>query len=192
MHIFVILGALVALTFSLSYVIATLRGRVRPNKVTWLIWAIAPLISSAAAFSSGVSWAALPVFMAGFGPILVFIASFLNKGAYWGIERFDYICGAISLLALVAWYLTKDPSIAIILAILSDLLAGLPTLFKGWRFPDTENGFLYLGSVFSAATSFTEVQHWSFTEIAFPFYLILLSLSFFFIIEGRRKYLAKL
>lgn len=103
MHIFVILGALVALTFSLSYVIATLRGRVRPNKVTWLIWAIAPLISSAAAFSSGVSWAALPVFMAGFGSILVFIASFLNKGAYWGIERFDYICGAISLLALVAW-----------------------------------------------------------------------------------------
>ncbi|AYG00350.1 hypothetical protein [Lactococcus allomyrinae] len=191
MHLFVILGALISLSFSISTVIAIIRGRVKPNRVTWLIWAIAPLISAAAAISSGVTWAVLPVFMSGFGPTLVFTASFLKKEAYWGIERFDYICGFVSILALIAWYLTKDPSVAIILAILSDVLAGLPTLFKGWRYPETENGFLYLGTLFSASTTFTEIKNWNLAEVAFPTYLILLSLSFFIVIEGRRRYLKK-
>ena len=191
MYLIVILGGLVSLAFTFSYIKATLRGRVKPNKVTWLIWSIAPLISTAAALSSGVSWAVLPVFMAGFGPLLVFIASFLNKEAYWRIARFDYICGVISILALVGWYLTQDPIVAILLSILSDFLAAIPTLLKGWCFPETENGFLFLGGIFSAGSSFTVMQSWNLTETAFPSYLILLSLSMFLVIEGRRKYLNK-
>jgi hypothetical protein len=175
--------------FSLSYALATLKGKLQPNKVTWLIWALAPLISAFAAISSGVSWAVLPVFMSGFGPLLVFGATFLNKKAYWAIARFDYICGLVSILALIVWYFTKNPDLAIILAILADVLAGLPTLVKGWKFPQTENGFLFLGTLFSAATSFSEIHHWTFAEIAFPIYLMLICLLMFAVIEGRRKYL---
>ncbi|EHE92555.1 hypothetical protein LLCRE1631_02013 [Lactococcus lactis subsp. lactis CNCM I-1631] len=189
MHLIVILGALISISFTTTYLIASLRGRVKPNRITWLIWGIAPLISTAASLSTGVSWASLPVFMAGFGPILVFIVSSFNKAAYWRIERFDYICGLVSILSLVAWYLTKSPNVAISLAILSDALAALPTMLKGWKYPETENSFLFLGSLFSASTSFTEIHHWNFAEVAFPIYLILLSLTMLFLIEGRRKYL---
>lgn len=87
--------------------------------------------------------------MAGFGPILVFTVACFNKAAYWKMGKFDYICGFVSILALVAWYMTKSPNVAILLAILSDALAALPTLIKGWNFPETENGFLFLGSLFS-------------------------------------------
>ncbi|GAA3254310.1 hypothetical protein GCM10017706_05180 [Lactococcus lactis subsp. hordniae] len=88
----------------------------------------------------------------------------------------------IIFLALVAWYLTKNPNVAISLAILSDALAALPTMLKGWKYPETENGFLFLGSLFSASTSFTEIHHWNFAEVAFPIYLILLSLTMLFLI----------
>ena len=189
MHFIVILGALVSLSFTSSYLVASLRGQVKPNKVTWLIWGIAPLISTAASLSAGVSWANLPVFMAGFGPLLVFIVSCFNKASYWKIGSFDYLCGFISLLTLIVWYWTKNPNIAVILAILSDALAALPTLVKGWNFPETENGFLFLGSLFSASTSFTEIHQWKVTEVAFPIYLIMLSLIMMSFIEGRRKYL---
>jgi len=81
--------------------------------------AISPLIATVAALSDGVHWAVLPVFMSGFGTLLVFIASFVNRKAYWKLEKFDYICGACSVLALVLRWITKEPTIAIIFSIIS-------------------------------------------------------------------------
>ena len=43
------------------YIKDTLQGKTKPNKVTWLIWGIAPLIGAVAAYSDGVRLAALPV-----------------------------------------------------------------------------------------------------------------------------------
>lgn len=48
MHFIVILGALISLSFTSTYLVASIRGRVKSNKITWLIWGIAPLISTAA------------------------------------------------------------------------------------------------------------------------------------------------
>ncbi|MGM9885867.1 MAG: hypothetical protein ACI31W_01275 [Lactococcus sp.] len=189
MHPIVILGSLVGLAFSMLYLIATLKGQVQPNKVTWLIWALAPLISAVAAFSAGVTWAVLPVFVSGLGPLLIFLASFFNKDAYWEMGKIDYLCGALALLALIAWALTKDANVAIILSLGTDILAAIPTLNKGWKYPQTENGWLYLGSVLSSLASFTEVQNWSLTEVAFPIYLIILGLSFCLIFELRKAQL---
>ncbi|KSU01024.1 hypothetical protein KF201_1476 [Lactococcus lactis subsp. lactis] len=38
MHLIVILGALISISFTTTYLIASLRGRVKPNRITWLIW----------------------------------------------------------------------------------------------------------------------------------------------------------
>lgn len=40
-----ILSAAVTLYFALGYVRATLKGWVIPNKVTWFLWALAPMIA---------------------------------------------------------------------------------------------------------------------------------------------------
>jgi hypothetical protein len=61
---------------------------------------------------------------------LIFLASFVNKKAYWKLEKFDYICGISSALALLLWWLTKEPAIAIVFAIISDAFAAIPTLIK--------------------------------------------------------------
>jgi hypothetical protein len=47
-------------------------------------------------------------------------------------------------LALILWWITKEPNIAIMLAILSDILAAIPTLVKTWKFPETESGVLFV------------------------------------------------
>lgn len=104
----VILGAVVNVFGALGYARDTLRGETKPNRVTWLMWSVAPLIGTAAALSEGVTWAVLPVFMAGFGPFLILLASFINPNAYWKLETFDYLCGACSVLALVLWGITQD------------------------------------------------------------------------------------
>lgn len=45
---FVILGAVIFAIGSLSYLIDTLKGKVKPNRVTFFLWALAPLIAFAA------------------------------------------------------------------------------------------------------------------------------------------------
>ncbi|MBI5221652.1 MAG: hypothetical protein HY979_02515, partial [Candidatus Magasanikbacteria bacterium] len=70
----VIVGAVAQLYGVSSYIKETLTGGTKPNRMTWLLWSLAPLIGVAAAIFDGVSlFAILPVFMAGFGPLLVFI-----------------------------------------------------------------------------------------------------------------------
>lgn len=168
----VILGAAVSLTGSLTYARNTLRGRSKPNRVTFLMWALAPMIGAIAAWSAGVGWAALPVFMAGFGPLLTFFASFVNPQAYWKLGLFDYLCGLFSLMALVLWLVTKNPITAIVFAIISDVFASIPTLIKSWKFPGTETGITYVTALFGVLTSFAAIKAWTFSNYGFILYLI--------------------
>jgi hypothetical protein len=171
----VLIGVAINLAGSATYIRNTLRGRTKPNRVTYLMWGIAPLIATAAAISKGVGWAVVPVFMSGFCPMMVLLSSFANQQAFWKLGKLDYVCGAFSALALVLWALTKQPTIAIILAIASDGLAALPTLLKAWDHPETETGISYVFSVFGAATTFAAVKDWSFAECGFVIYLIILN-----------------
>ncbi|MEK6646332.1 MAG: hypothetical protein AABY84_06645 [Candidatus Firestonebacteria bacterium] len=178
MQYIVIIGAVVQLVGIVSYIKETLKGNTKPDKVTWLLWSVAPLIAAFAGFIDGVRWAVLPVFISGFGPLLVFIASFINKNAYWKLEKFDYLCGFCSVLALVLWGITKEPVVAIVFAIASDGLAAVPTLIKSWKYPETETVDVYTTGLFGALTSFTVIKMWSFAEIAFPIYLVVASSVF--------------
>lgn len=171
----VIIGAIVSLYGIASYIKETIKGNTKPNRITWLMWSIAPLIAAVAAFSDGVRWATLPVFIAGFGPLLVFLASFINKKSYWKLEKFDYLCGLCSFLALALWWITKEPIIAIVFAIASDAFAAIPTLIKSWKYPETETIDAYIAGLFSALTSFAAIKMWNFAEVAFPVYLVIVS-----------------
>jgi len=171
----VFLGAAVQLLGIVSYIKGTLKGKTKPNKVTWLMWSIAPIIATFAAISGGVGWAVLPVFMAGFGPLLVFIVSFVNKKSYWKLEKFDYACGFLSVLALILWVVTKQPDIAILFSIASDGAAAIPTLIKAWKQPQTESVGAYATGIFSVLTSFAAIKIWNFSSLAFPIYLIIVN-----------------
>lgn len=182
----VIVGAIVQLYGVAFYIKETLRGYTKPNKVTWLLWSVAPLIATFAALSDGVRWSVLPVFMSGFGPLLILLASFVNKKSYWKLGKFDYLCGLCSILALVLWGITKEPVIAIIFAIASDAFAAVPTLIKSWKYPETETVDAYTTGLFNSLTSFAAIKIWSFAEIAFPTYLVIVNSSLIISIFRKR------
>ena len=45
------------------YLRDTLRGTTQPNRVTWLLWAVAPLLAAAVEFNEGVGLRALPTWV---------------------------------------------------------------------------------------------------------------------------------
>jgi hypothetical protein len=171
----VFIAAFASLTAAAAYIHSMFKYQTMPNRVTWLMWAIAPLIATAASISSGVDWAVIPVFMSGFSPLLIFLASFFTRKAYWKLSKIDYFCGALSASAIVLWYLTQEPNLAITLAIASDAFAAIPTLTKAWFNPQTESIWPYLIGIFAPLTSFAVATIWSFNELAFPVYLIIIN-----------------
>jgi hypothetical protein len=182
----VIIAAVASMLAALVYIRSMFTGRTKPNRVTWLMWAVAPLIATAAEVSKGVGWAVLPVFMAGFSPLMIFTASFFAKKAYWKPSTFDYVCGALSVLALFMWWLTKDPNVAIVFAVSSDSLASIPTMTKAWSNPETESIWPYVVGVFGAASSLVVATFWTFSAYAFPSYLIIINILLLLAIYKRQ------
>ena len=165
------LGTAIGAAGAAVYLRDTLRGTTQPNRVTWLLWAVAPLLAAAVALSGGAGLRALPTFMVGFMPLLIFIASFHNSAAVWKVRRMDYACGAVSVIGTVVWLVTRNGVLAISAAIAADFLAGVPTLMKSWTHPQTETVHSYLGALVSMVVLLLTVDHWTFDVVAFPLFV---------------------
>ncbi len=183
----VLIGAAASIFAALAYIRSMFRGQTKPNRVTWLMWCVAPFVATAASVSAGARWAAVPIFVSGFGPFLIFTASFFNKKAYWKHTSFDYACGVLSGIALVLWYLTSNPNLAIIFSMISDAVAAVPTLIKAWHNPETESAWPYLIGIFTPMTSFLVATAWTFSELAFPSYLIVINVLLLIAVAPKKR-----
>src|SRR5690554_429016 len=93
---FIFLAIIFNIASSYSYLKAVILGHAKPHKVTWFLWALAPLVGFSAQLAQGVGLVSLMTLAIGSGPALIFAASFLNKKSDWKITKFDLFCGSIS------------------------------------------------------------------------------------------------
>ena len=173
-HILVIISAILMIIGGLACVRDTLSGKTKPNRVSWFLWALAPLISVGAALSSDADiWPTVRVIIGGIVPATVFLASFVNRESYWKLTRFDLSCGALSLLALLFWLLADSPLIAILLATTSNTLASIPTMVKAWKYPETETKLIYITSFISTLIILPSIPVWNIENSAFQISLLI-------------------
>lgn len=176
----VVFSSVLGLTGTVAYIHDMFRGKTKPNLVTWGLWALAPLIATGAALSADADgWSTVRIFMSGFGPLLVFIFAFIARQSYWKLSKFDYICGALSIVALVVWLGAKSPITAILIAALADLLATLPTLIKTWKYPETETLYTYFIGLFTATIVIPAIPVWNIENSAFQIYLLIANVLLF-------------
>jgi hypothetical protein len=185
--LFAIAGSFINFVACLSYIRAIFRGEATPNRVTWLLWAFVPLIASAAQLRSGVGISTLVVLSVGVGPACVVLASFARGKGSWSLGPFDYLCGACALAALALWAVTGDPVIAIVLSIVGDFAAALPTLRKAWLAPATESRKTYLISFVGMVLGIFSVQQATFSAYAFNAYLVTASATLVLILYWPRR-----
>ncbi len=157
-------------------------GRVRLNLVSWVLWTVAPLIGVYFAVQAGVGWTQLPIFMAGFFPLILVLYSLSQEKYIWKIGTFDIVCGIFSVMALVVWFIFHSTNIAIFFAILSDFLAAIPSYVKSWKFPETESAFGYLPGVLNNIIAFLVIKDWTFPNYGFSLYIFLINVVFVLII----------
>lgn len=170
---FVLLAVVFNLIGGARYIDQLLKGRVKPNKVSWLLWGLAPMVAFAAQISKGVGWPSIMTFIFGFSPFIIFSLSFFVKNAYWKITKFDIFCGLISIAGIILWFITKEGDSAIFFSIMADFFAGVPTLIKAFNKPETEDALAFGMPILGAGVTLLTLDNWSFAYSSFPLYVFI-------------------
>ena len=153
------------------------RGETRPNRVSFFLWSLAPMIGAFISFQEGARFLVVPIFMAGFNPFIILLFSFIKRSGYWKLGIFDYVCGVISIVALFLWIVAGEPLLAFVFAIIADLFASIPTIVKSWKSPYSESPLLYVISSFGNIIALLTITTWSIVSYGFPIYLTLSNLA---------------
>ena len=178
-HSLVIISTLLLLWGGYAYFRDTIAGRTKPNRVSWFLWALASLVSFGAAFSADADiWASVRVLVGGVVPGVIFLGSFFNRKSYWQLTWFDWICGGLSLTALLFWQLASSPLIAVLLATAANTFASIPTFIKAWNFPETETRLTFINSFLSAVLIIPAIPVWNIANSAFQIGLMLTTGAF--------------
>ena len=173
-QILVVISALLLFWGGYDYLRDTLAGKTKPNRVSWSLWALAPLISLGAAFDADADvWAFIRVLVGGIVPAVIFLASFINKNSYWRLGRFDWFCGGLSLVALFFWQFADSPLVAVLLATTANTFASVPTFIKAWNYPETESRLIFIMSFLSAVLIIPAIPVWTIANSAFQIGLML-------------------
>src|SRR5512144_2214975 len=170
---FVIVGTLIGAAGAFAYLWDTIKGKVKPNRVSFLLWSVAPMIAFAAQIKQGVGLESLMTFSTGFLPLLTFVASFTNKDAEWKLTRFDLACGFLSIVGLILWLITKVGNVAIAFSILADGLAALPTIMKAYKYPDTEIAWPWIATSFGVILTLLTLKTLTFANSGFIIYILI-------------------
>jgi hypothetical protein len=182
---FIIIGTLIGAVGSVAYLTDTVRGKVKPNRVSFLLWSIAPLIAFFAQIKQGVGLEALMTFSTGFLPFTVFIASFVIKQAEWKLTRFDLICGILSLAGLALWMITKVANIAIFFSIVADGFAAVPTIVKAYKYPDTEIAWPWIATVLGVILTLLTLSTFTFANSGFILYILIVNTLIYTLVQFR-------
>ena len=182
---YVIIGTLIGAAGSVAYLIDTIKGKVKPNRVSFLLWSIAPFIVFAAQIKQGVGLESLMTFSTGFLPLMTFIGSFVNKKAEWKITKFDVVCGLLSIVGLILWLITKVGNVAIFFSIMADGLAAIPTIVKAYKFPDTELAWPWIATSFGVLLTLLTLSTLTFANAGFIIYILLVDTLIFILIQFR-------
>lgn len=182
---FVIIGTLIGAAGSVAYLIDTLKGKVKPNRVSFLLWSLAPIIAFFAQIQQGVGLESMMTLSTGVLPLTVFCASFFNKQSVWKLTRFDLLCGALSLVGLALWQITRVGNIAILFSIIADGFAAIPTLIKAYRYPDTEIAWPWMASVVGVILTLLTLSSITFANSGFIIYILVLDAIIFALVQFR-------
>jgi hypothetical protein len=187
----IILAAIAAiLSFAsvVPYVRDILYGTTRPNTITWFLWLFIQGIAIAAQFSEGASWSIIMVIADGITIMLVLVLSVIGYG-YREWNAFDVVCGILGIVAIVAWQITGDAILALILSVVADALAAAPTIRKAYSDPWSENPTGWAFTAVAAVFGVLSTTSWNTANLLFPGYLALINgLTFTLAYFGRRSH----
>ena len=163
-------AGIISLSAFVPYILSILRKETKPNRASWLIWAIVSFIIALSYRAAGASYAFLAPVGYVIGSTIVLILSIRNGVGGW--TPFDRSCLIGVAISLVLWRIFDSPISALLINLFIDLLGTLPTIRKAWYQPETESKVAW--SLFSLGTivNLFAIEKWIFSMAVYPVSMI--------------------
>lgn len=132
MHLFIafcgFMSVVLAIYCGVPYIRSILSGRTQPHQFSWFIFAI---MNGIIALSQYLKGARASVLIS----LTFLVSNFIILGLSFrygkrNTSKFDILLLGLSLLTIVAWIITKNPSVAIWLTVLIDIFATTMIILK--------------------------------------------------------------
>lgn len=180
-----ITGAVIAMLSTVPYLVDIVRGKTKPNIVTWLTWTMLTSISGAAALAAGEPKTAMFLFGSSLCTGAVVVLGLKYGTAKF--TRFDVICQVSALLGLVFWLVFNSPTIGIVVPLAIDFIGALPTFRHAWVKPAEETWQSFFVGIIAPMFTIASLTRFNIASLAFPLYLFLANTALVLTIILRRK-----
>jgi hypothetical protein len=144
-EILVAIAVFLAILGNIPYLIKIWRKEVQPHPYTWFVWSIVSCVTFFGSLAKGGGIGTIPILASEIFTIIIFIFS-LQYG-FKQIKKIDTLFLVICLLGIIPWWITKDPTISVVIVVVIDLIAFIPTIRKTWENPKSETPILYSTNV---------------------------------------------
>jgi hypothetical protein len=165
-----------------------IRGKTHPHIYSWTLWGILTILIVALQLKGGAGASAYVTASAGLLCIGV-IALGLKHGKR-DITAFDTFVAILSLVAMGFWLIADQPIVSIILVVVADLLAFVPTVRKSWHKPHSETLSLYATNTLRFALALIAVEHFNLLAALWPAAWVVANGLFAVMLVVRRRQLA--
>jgi len=166
-----ILALLLSVTSGLPYIRDMVRGTVRPERISWLLWTLlGATYLVTAILEDGPILFQLGQLML---PATVFILSF--KYGVGGRSRLDKYSLVVASVAFTMLLITGDAVLSLLLALSVDAIGAALTIRKVIIDPASESRLFWSMNFFAAVFALMSLDTFTFETTAFPLYLLLLT-----------------
>ncbi len=176
----------------ISYVIYfrdILRGHTKPHAFSWFVWAILELTNSAILFSAGAGAASWINGVSGLLCLVVAIIGLKQKVQLYTLT--DKVALSLALIAIVLWWQTGQPEIAVLLVVCADLCGFIPTFRKSFHNPWEESVSMYLISAIKYGIILLALERYQFTTWFYPTVILTMDVLLVMVLLVYRKKLPK-
>lgn len=164
-----VLGVIaVILTFIayIPYYRDIIKGKTHPHVYSWTLWCLLTILILALQAKGGAGPATWITAAAGLLCIGV-IALSLRNGKK-DITLSDTVVAILSLIAMGFWLIADKPIVSVILVVVADLLAFIPTVRKSWNKPHAETLSLYATNTLRFAIAVVAVANYTLLAVLWP------------------------
>lgn len=163
------------------------RGKTKPHAFSWLVWGILTAIAFVGQLTDkGEAGAGVT----GFTALVCFtIFLFALRKGNKDFPLIDWLSLGGAGLALLLWFLTDSPLMAIILITIIDALGFIPTFRKSIKKPSEETMFTYTMSGLKFVFGIIALNHFSVITVLYPASLVLSNGAFVTLLLIRRQQL---
>lgn len=166
-------AGVITLAAFIPYILDTLSGKAKPNRASWIVWAVLGVIITASYYSIGARetmWLPIATML---GQIAVALLSLKYGSGGW--TKLERACLAGGALGLVLWAIFNSPITALVLTVLIDVAGSMPTLRKAYFRPESESLLTWVMLLAANVFNVAALPEWTLGLALYPVYLLVLS-----------------